>query len=146
MQAGELRRHLLEELLPLWYEHGVDRRRGGFHPTLQTDLSPGPERSKRLVATARQIYSFSHAHLLGAPAWALEPARHGLEFMQERFWDRRHGGWFLTTDLGGEPLDRRKDGYAHAFVLFAMAYYYRAARDPEALRIATSTLDDTGLS
>jgi mannose-6-phosphate isomerase len=139
--AGDLRRHLLEELLPLWCDRGVDRERGGFHPTLTLELRPGPEEFKRLVATARQIYAFSHAALLGAPDWALVTAHHGLEFMTGKFWDPRNEGWFLTTDLTGKPLDRRKDSYAHAFVLFAMAYYYQASQDAEALRIASRTLD-----
>ena len=141
MTSAELRRHLLEELLPLWHEHGVDRERGGFHPELGPDLHPGPCDFKRLVSQARQVYAFSHAALLGAPAWARATAEHGLEFISDRFWDARYGGYFLTTDLGGEPLDRRKDSYAHAFVLFALAYYYQATRDAEALRIAARTLD-----
>jgi mannose/cellobiose epimerase-like protein (N-acyl-D-glucosamine 2-epimerase family) len=137
----DLRRHLLEELLPLWCEHGVDRERGGFHPKLTLGLRPGDDDFKRLVATARQIYAFSHAALLGAPGWALATAHHGLEFMNDSFWDGRHEGWFLTTDLEGSPLDRRKDTYAHAFVLFAMAYYFRATGDGEALRIAERTVN-----
>ena len=141
MTPAELRKHLLEEFLPLWSEHGVDRERGGFHPELTRELRPGPRDFKRLVSQARQVYAFSHAALLGAPSWALATAQHGLEFMNEKFWDARHGGWFFTTDLAGQPLDRRKDSYAHAFVLFAMAYYYRAAEDEEALRIAERTLD-----
>jgi len=141
MTPAELRTHLLQELLPLWYEHGVDRERGGFHPVLKPDLQPGPRDYKRLVSQSRQVYVFSHAALLGAPAWARATARHGLDFIMERFWDARHGGFFLTTELSGEPRDRRKDSYAHAFVLFAMAYYYEASQDSEALRIASGTLD-----
>lgn len=137
----DLRRHLIDELLPLWHEHGVDRSHGGFHPRLTLELRPGPDRFKRLVATTRQIYVFSHAALLGAPGWALETARWGLEFLEDRFRDPRYGGYFLTTDLEGRPLDRRKDTYAHAFVLFAMAFYRRASGDSEALRIAAETLD-----
>ncbi len=138
---AELQHHLLEEILPLWCEHGVDRVRGGFHPKLTLDLKPGPDTYKRLVSTTRQIYAFSHAALLGAPAWALETAAHGLEFLRDKFWDTRNEGWFLTTTLDGEPLDRRKDSYAHAFVLFALAYYYRASEDSEALRVAEHTLE-----
>ncbi len=141
MRAAELKQHLLEELLPLWYEHGIDRERGGFHPQLGRDLRPGPRDYKRLVSQTRQIYAFSHAALLGAPAWAREAATHGLEFLNDRLWDARHGGFFLTSELDGQPRDRRKDSYAHAFVLFAMAYYYRATQDTEALRIAARTLD-----
>jgi len=141
IRSAELRKHLLEELLPLWFEHGVDRERGGFHPELTRELRPGPRDFKRLVSQTRQIYAFSQAALLGAPAWSLEAAAHGVEFLQEKFWDPRYEGWYLTTELAGQPRDRRKDSYAHAFVLFAMAFYHRASGDSEALRIAERTLD-----
>ncbi len=96
---------------------------------------------KRLVVQARQVYAFSHASILGAGDWALDTATHGLEFMLDKFWDPVHGGWFFTTRLDGAPLDPRKDTYAHAFVLFALAYNARASGEREPLHWATRTLD-----
>ena len=127
--SAELRRHLGEELLPLWAEHGVDREEGGFHDRLGPDLCPARDSAKRLLVQARQIYAFS---ALGEP-WSLEVATRGFEFLLRRFHDARHGGWYLTTE------DRGKDLYAHAFVLFALAHYHRASGESEALRLAEST-------
>jgi mannose/cellobiose epimerase-like protein (N-acyl-D-glucosamine 2-epimerase family) len=136
-----LRRCLIDEFLPLWRDRGVDRRCGGFHNRLDARLAPVPDDSKRLVVHARLVYAFSHAALLGAPEWALETARHGLTFVRERFRDAQRGGYYHRTTLDGAPLDRHKDLYDHAFVLFALAYYARASGDPEALREAASVLD-----
>jgi mannose-6-phosphate isomerase len=139
--AAALRRYLIDGLLPFWAEHGPDRRHGGFHNRLLPDGSPSPDDHKRIVAQARQLYAFSHARLLGAGDWALELATQGFAYLWDRGWDRRHGGWYFTLTPAGEPLDRRKDTYAHAFALFALAYYHRASGESAPLELAEHTLD-----
>ena len=114
---------------------------GGFRDALDLDLKPEGKERKSLLVTARQIYVFSHAYLLGGPEWMLATARHGLAFLRRAFWDARHGGWIRSVTASGEPLDRRKDTYDHAFVLFAMAYFRRATNEKEPLDLASRTLD-----
>ena len=136
-----LHSHLVEELLPLWERHGLDRARGGYWNRLGPELDPVPDGHKRLLVHARQIFSFTRGAELGGGAWARAAAVHGLEFLVERFWDRRFGGWFTTTDDAGAPLDRRKDLYGHAFAIFALAHHARACAEPESLRLARATLE-----
>jgi mannose-6-phosphate isomerase len=136
-----LRAHLVDELLPLWERHGLDRTRGGYWNRLGPDLAPLADGHKRLLVHARQIFSFTRAAELGAGPWAQAAAAHGLEFLLERFWDPRNGGWFTTTDDAGAPLDRRKDLYGHAFAIFALAHHHRACAEPESLRLALATLE-----
>lgn len=138
--AARLRRHLLEELLPYWAERGVDRVHGGFHNRLDADGRPLAEPSKRLLAQARQIYAFSEGARQGA-TWALELAAHGVSFLERGFRDRAHGGWFLTATPEGTPLDRKKDSYAHAFVVFALAAYAGVSGDAEARERASETAE-----
>jgi mannose-6-phosphate isomerase len=137
--ADRLRAHLLEELLPLWAERGVDRRHGGFHNRLRADLSPAPDVHKRLLVQARQLYAFSAALQLGAGSWARQAAEAGFEFLTTRFRDAQHGGWYLTTSLDGQPEDRSKDLYGHAFVIFALAHYAGVCGDSGAARLALET-------
>jgi mannose/cellobiose epimerase-like protein (N-acyl-D-glucosamine 2-epimerase family) len=139
--ADALRAHLIDELLPLWHERGLDRERGGFFNRLTSELTPAPDDFKRLLVQARQIYAFSCGAELGAGPWALETARATFEFLCARFWDPARGGWHRTVDLDGNPLDRRVASYDCAFVLFAMAHYFRASGDGEALVAAERTLE-----
>jgi mannose-6-phosphate isomerase len=139
ISARELRAHLLEDLLPLWSRHGIDVETGAFYARLGPTLEPVREDPLRLLVQLRQIFVFSSAAVLGAPG-ALEHALRGLEFLRERFWDDRHGGLFLALTPAGEPFDRRKDTYAHAFVLLAMAACHRAAGEEEPLRLADRVL------
>jgi len=134
-----LRPWLLDTVLPFWADVGVDRRCGGFVERLTPDGRPAPDDYKRVLVQARQIYVFSHAHLLGAPGWALDAARHGVAFLTRHYWDGN--GWCHKVTRAGAVLDRRKDAYDHAFVLFAMAWYHRAGGDPAALAVARRTLE-----
>jgi mannose/cellobiose epimerase-like protein (N-acyl-D-glucosamine 2-epimerase family) len=136
--AARLKRHLLDELLPYWAERGVDGVHGGFHNRLDGAGRPLPDASKRLLVQARQIYAFSAAARLGAP-FGLELAARGVAFLEDAFRDRVHGGWFHTASSEGEPLDRRKDCYGHAFVVFALAHYAAASGDETALARAQET-------
>ncbi len=140
LSRAELRAHLVEELAPLWERHGLDRAHGGYWNRLGPGLEPLPDGFKRLLVHTRQLYSFSRAAELGAGAWASAAASHGLDFLVRRFWDPRHGGWFATTRDAGEPLDRRKDLYGHAFAIFALAEHHRISGEPESLRLARATL------
>lgn len=133
VHALRLREHLLEELLPLWWRHGHDPAGGGFFGRLQPDLRPAPDGFKRLLVQTRNVVAFSAGYLEGAGDFALEAARAAWEFLCMRCRDARNGGFFLTTDLEGAPLDRTKDLYAHAFVLLACAWYLRAAEETDAL-------------
>jgi mannose-6-phosphate isomerase len=138
--AARLRRHLLGELLPYWAERGVDRAHGGFHGRLGGDGRPLPDPARRLLVHTRQIYAFSEAARLGAP-WALELAAHGFTFLEDAFRDARQGGWLHTISPSGEPLDRRRDCYGHAFVVFALARYHAASGEPLALERAREAVE-----
>jgi mannose-6-phosphate isomerase len=140
LSRAELRAHLVDELVPLWERCGLDRGHGGYWNRLGARLEPTPDGFKRLLVHTRQVYAFSRAAELGAGPWAAAAASHGLDFLVRRFWDARHGGWFATTNDAGEPLDRRKDLYGHAFAIFALAEHHRISGEPESLRLARATL------
>ena len=141
LTRASVRAHLVDELLPLWARHGLDRRKGGCWNRLDASLVPMPDGFKRLVVHARQVYAFARGVELGAGEWAREAAAHAFDFLVRRFRDERHGGWFFTTSDSGEPLDRRKDLYAHAFALFALAEHHRVFGARESLEVARETLE-----
>jgi mannobiose 2-epimerase len=81
------------------------------------------------------VWGFSHAHIKGLedPQRSyLEAARLGYEFIRDHFYDTANGGYFTSTDLTGNPLERRKSLYAQSFVIFAFLEYHRASADPRA--------------
>jgi mannose-6-phosphate isomerase len=131
---------MLERHLPLWAEHGWDRRHGGFHERLDRDLKPIELGYKRLLVQCRQLYSFSQAVLLGERRY-LGLIGDGFAWLRKHYWDQSHGGWIFKATPEGGPLDPMKDTYGHAFVMFACAYVYRATGDKAAIALAHRTLD-----
>ena len=139
MTPAELRSFFIT-MVENWTGPGWDPTRLGFHERLTPTLQPVPGFGyRRLHLCARQLYVLSRAPaLLGtAPSARTEQV---FRLLAERFHDDRHGGFFLSLDLDGAPLDRRKDLYGHAFVLFGLAAYHAASGDPAALTLARQSL------
>ena len=140
--AAELQRFhdwLYDRTLPFWQQYGVDREAGGFHERLDLDCQPISTDGKRLVVQARQIYVFSQASVDGLLDHAFETARHGFDFLVAHY--RAERGWRHSVRRDGARLDDRRDLYDQAFVVFALAWWFRASGDRKALEFAEGTLD-----
>ena len=132
----------LGTLLPLCRDRFADAAQGGFFEQLDPAThAPVPLGGKRLMVQCRQLYVLAHAALLGDSS-GREAAGRGYEFLVRSYRDRAHGGWYFRATDAGEPMDRGKDLYGHAFVLFALAYLHRAFAAPDALALASATYDE----
>ena len=145
IDAAHIHDWLTRQALPLWSHAGYDDTAGGFVECLTLDGRPLLDRDKRMRVQARQIYVYSHAHLLGwtPPAGgpsALEVARGGFEFLTRHYWRTDNGGFVFSATRDGTPADTRIEAYEQAFALYAFAWYHRASGDPDALSWATRTL------
>jgi mannose/cellobiose epimerase-like protein (N-acyl-D-glucosamine 2-epimerase family) len=119
---------MFDHALPFWAANGVDTVNGGFVEQLTLDGRDAAATFKRTRVTARQVYVFSHARLLG---WddAGGAARSGIDFLINRTWQGTSGGFARTASRNGDVLDPTLDLYDHAFVLFAFAWRHRAEGD-----------------
>jgi mannose/cellobiose epimerase-like protein (N-acyl-D-glucosamine 2-epimerase family) len=143
MQAFEpsdpttLRPWLLEHVCPFWLRRIADPA-GGFIEELDALGSPIGRARRTTLVQARLTYVFSHAyHLSGDPSFG-EAARHGLAFLVNTA-RAPDGGWFRAVSTEGATLDNARDTYDHAFVLFALAWYFRATQDASAIQLADAT-------
>ena len=127
-------------LLPLCRDRFADPVHGGFHERLDLTHAPLPVGSKRLMVQCRQLYVLAHAAVLGDASGERIAAR-GYDFLRRVYRDPVHGGWYARAADDGTPIDRRKDLYAHAFVLFALAWLHRAFAPPDAIPLAAATYD-----
>jgi mannose/cellobiose epimerase-like protein (N-acyl-D-glucosamine 2-epimerase family)/spore germination protein YaaH len=114
----------------------VDRANGGYLESLQADRFV-PTGEKFLTLQARQLWFFSTLAAVGIRTKeSLTAARTGFDFLQARFRDAAHGGYFAKVSDAGRPTDRRKHVYLNAFALYALAAYHRASKDAAALTAA----------
>ena len=126
--------------LPWWAANGVDRANGGFVEQVTPEGADAGIAFKRTRVTARQIYVFSHAHMLGFKP-GLELAQHGVDFLISKSWNGDDRGFVRKLTLDGGALDPTPDLYDHAFVLFALAWHHRASGDRTSRDWMHRTLD-----
>ncbi len=132
---------LRETLIPAWIDRAVRPGRAGFVEMFDPAdplRDPGPLRTT--LVTARLTYVFGHAHLLDPQSGALAAARHGFAFLRDACREGGRGRFLHSVREDGSPVDSRTDLYDLAFVLFAMAWYYRATQDEAALAIADEVI------
>ena len=138
--AGQMSSWLYGEAIPFWLERGVDRRRGGFIESLTMDGFPQDPGFKRTRVTARQIYCFAHAGLQGISG-CVEAAEHGIKFLMSYHKGASNGSWVRTVTTEGSTLDSTDDLYDIAFVLFALAWWFRLTRDDSVIPMARQTVE-----
>ena len=119
--------HFQQTIVPLWQGPGWNAELGLPYEAIDPQHQPLPVQRYRAMACARQLYVF--ASRIGEPG-AREHAAGLFRALQRHFHDAEHGGWFYSIDAQGRPLDRSKDLYTHAFIVFACAHYWRQVREP----------------
>jgi mannose/cellobiose epimerase-like protein (N-acyl-D-glucosamine 2-epimerase family) len=130
---------LFDRALPLWSDAGLDRERGGSVEALNFRGADAGLPFKRTRVQARQVYAFTHAHLLGWRGPSLEAAEHCWRFLKTHG-RRTDGAWVRLIGREGGALDPTADAYDIAFVLFALAWRLRCG-ESGALREAHAAMD-----
>ncbi len=131
--SASFRTALLQDTLPFWIDHCVDRRYGGFATFVDRRGEPlsgdkGGWVQGRFTWLLARLYNT----LEKRPEW-LALSRHGIEFI-ERCGISPEGRVYFTLTREGKPLRLRRYIYAETFAAIAFAEYGRAAGD--AARVA----------
>ena len=113
----------------------VDRENGGFYGTIGCDLTVDQQAPRASVINTRILWTFSAACRLFGPQYR-ETADHAYDYIVKKFWDRDHQGVYWLLDDKGNAISGRKQIYAQAFAIYAMAEYFRATGNPESLGLA----------
>jgi mannose-6-phosphate isomerase len=136
-----VQQHFREVIVPLWQGPGWNAELALPYEALDAEHRPLPPQRYRAMACARQLYLFSS--LIGEPAVPTAQDRAAALFrsLQQHFHDAEHGGWFYSIDAYGVPLDKRKDLYTHAFIIFACAHYWAKVREPLVESVLNAALE-----
>jgi mannobiose 2-epimerase len=119
-------------LLDWWAGHLVDEARGGFLGEIDADDQPVPEAPKGVILNTRLLWFFSAMADWSGDVRALDLAHRAAGYIRERFLDGEQGGLYWLLDAEGQPLDSKKQAYAQAFAVYALAEYYHATQDTAA--------------
>jgi len=138
--ANEIERSIKTELLNKWYPKNTDSLYGGFITTYTYNFKPSGEQDKFIVTQARHTWSTAKAsELYPKNASYLKCSEHGFKFLRDVMWDKTYGGFYNLVDREGKVKNSSrgaKDAYGNAFGIYALAAYYHASKDSEALNFA----------
>lgn len=142
VSAARYRDWIATKALPLWATAGFDAGQGMFQERLDKLGAPQENVPRRAMVQCRQIYVFAHAAHLG---WLPEGGRLAevaMDSLLARFCEGRDpsGGFAFSVSPEGRVISSVRDAYAHAFVLFAIAWLYRLNGDPQLIDYADRTI------
>jgi mannose/cellobiose epimerase-like protein (N-acyl-D-glucosamine 2-epimerase family) len=136
-----LREWMAEKALPLWASAGWDDPEGQFVEQLDLSGTPLLNVPRRVMVQSRQIFVYATAHRRGWFRGGDILARRAVDVMIDRYLEPDGmPGWAFSTDRGGAVVDGRRDLYAHAFVLLALAMAQQLSGDRRYADLGRRTL------
>lgn len=144
-ELGRLyRKTLLEDVVPFWMRHALDREHGAILNCLD-DSGAVLSRDRYLWSQGRALWTFSALYNRIEPRqeW-LDVAGGIASYLKTRGRDS-DGRWMYRLSEDGEVLDRDISIYVDGFVINGLSEYYVATRDAEAADLALATYEITDL-
>jgi N-acylglucosamine 2-epimerase len=130
------RNTLLNDVVPFWLRHGVDREHGGFLTALDRDGSLlDSDKSVWFQGRGAWMFATLYNTVEPNPEW-LAAAQGGIEFLRDHCADAT-GKLYFTVTRDGRPLRMRRYAYSESFAAIANAAYARATGDDRAAADAT---------
>jgi cellobiose epimerase len=127
---------LYENIIPFWQKYTVDDEFGGFTGYVGPDLKIDKKAGKGLILNARILWTFAAMYRFDNKPEYLKLAKRAYDYLNEYFRDKQFGGVYWMVDYKGQCEDDSKKIYGQAFYIYALAEYYLATKDSEALRRA----------
>jgi N-acylglucosamine 2-epimerase len=125
------RRTLLEDVIPFWLQHGLDRKHGGFLTAVDRDGTLlDTDKSVWFQGRAAWMFATLYNTVERRPEW-LAAARSGIEFLR-RHCHASDGKLYFTVTRDGRPLRMRRYVFSESFAAIAYAAYAKATGDARA--------------
>lgn len=126
---------LLDNVLPFWSQHSLDRQNGGYFTCLDR-VGNVYDTDKFIWLQNRQVWTYSmlYNRLEKRPEW-LDVARHGAEFLAKYGRDEE-GNWYFALDRTGQPLVQPYNIFSDCFAAMAFSQYALASGEKSMQEIA----------
>jgi mannose/cellobiose epimerase-like protein (N-acyl-D-glucosamine 2-epimerase family) len=122
-QQAEFKTWLFDHALPIWWDVGADRAKGGFFERLNLDGTPDDVNRRTRVA-ARQVYSYALAKRMGYAGETSGAIDQGLDWLSGPARTPDHMLYAVLSPKG-EIVRGEFDFYDHAFALLAYASAFK---------------------
>ena len=126
---------LLQDIIPFWEKHSLDREKGGYFTCLDREGTVY-DTDKFIWLQNRQVWLFStlYNQLEKRQNW-LDIATHGADFLAKHGRDA-DGNWYFSLDRAGNPLTQPYNIFSDCFAAMAFSQYALASGNDESKAIA----------
>lgn len=141
---NELSEALNTGILKTWYPRTIDSISGGFLSDFDYKWDMKGPQNKMIVTQSRHVWTCSTVAEFYPEQkdQYLKIARHGVQFLKDKMWDAKLGGFFTLVDRQGNVVksgksDRiMKEAYGNAFAIYGLSAFSRVSGDTAALSLA----------
>lgn len=134
-QQTHLRQWLFDHALPIWWNVGGDREKGGFFEKINLDGSPC-DIDRRTRVAARQVFSYALADRMGYAGQTAAAIDQGLSWLSGPARNPDTGLLYAVLRPDGEVVKGAFDFYDHAFAMLAYASAFRVRPEDKSLEAA----------
>ena len=123
---------LLNDTVPFWMKHTIDREYGGYLNHLDCDGTViNTDKPVWLLGRFAWLTAMLYNEVETRPEW-LETSRHGIDFLEKYCFDT-DGRMFYEVTRDGRPLRKRRYVFTETFGVMAFSEYALAAKDEKRL-------------
>ena len=126
----------LQSLLHWWVARMTDETYGGYYGRIDGENVLHPMAHKGSILNSRLLWTFAAIANATQDPIAIQHAHRSANYWQQHFWDEQEGGVYWMLDYLGELVEGRKQIYAQAFGIYALAEYYVLSKQSWALEKA----------
>lgn len=139
--ADQYKKALLDDVMPFWSKHSVDREGGGFFTCLDRQGKVF-DTDKFLWLQGRQVWTYAMLYDEVEPrqSW-LDMVAHGVKFLLEHG-RSQDGSWYFALDRYGKPLVQPYNIFSDCFAVMGLARYHKISGNEEAAKAAVSTYEN----
>ena len=125
------REGLLNDTLPFWTQHCVDREHGGFMTSLNRDGTViDTDKSVWQQGRFTWLLGEMYNHVQQRDEW-LELAKHGADFIDQHCFDRKDGRMWFHVTREGQPIRKRRYAFSESFAAMAYGELAKATGDSQ---------------
>lgn len=138
--AEKYKNELIQNVVPFWEKHSIDREGGGFFTCLERDGKVF-DTDKYMWLQGRQIWTMSMLYdkLEARESWK-EMAIHGADFILKNGRDKQ-GDWYFSLDRNGNPLVQPYNIFSDCFATMGLAALYKITGKDEYGQVAQDTFN-----
>ena len=141
---NKLSESLNHGILDVWYPRTIDSISEGFLSDFDYKWEMKGPQNKMIVTQSRHVWTCSTVAEFYPERkdYFLKIAGHGVQFLKDKMWDSKRGGFFNLVDREGNVLKSGKserivkEAYGNAFAIYGLSAYARVSGDTTALALA----------